>query len=145
MSALALAQPVAATTGDGFHSDALKLESFARIPPGFDVVPLSGMAAVFNPKWSDIIEGRYYVVESQQPTGGMSWHLYDEHVLRCDRDGSPRTLLKTTRRVVQAIRRENTGTAWWFVHESGFSDGPIKDWAVGHNIVGEVVGIYQPA
>jgi hypothetical protein len=27
---------------------------------------------------------------------------------------------------------------------SGFRDGPIHNWAIGHNFVGKVAGIYRP-
>lgn len=141
MNALAIPCGAPAPTQNDFATGAAKLRSFDRVPPPFDVVPLGGVVAVYDPRWFDIVEGRYYVVESQNPPGGMGWQAYDDHVRRYD---GPRTLLKTTRRVIRAIRREQTGDAWWFVHERGSADGPIKDWAAGHNVVGEVVGIYRP-
>ncbi len=141
MNAIALAESALAKTDDEFEAGAAKLRSFDRVPPPFDVVPLNGMVAVFDPRWYDIVEGRFYVVESQHPPGGMSWSTYDDHVRRYE---GPRTLLKTKRRVIRATRRKNTGSAWWFVHENGAGDGPLKDWAAGHNVVGEVVGIFRP-
>lgn len=139
MNAIALAASAPDTTECEFEAGAATLRSFDSIPPPFDVVPLGGMVAVYDPRWFDIVEGRFYVVESQHPPGGMGWETYDDHVRRYE---GPRTLLKTTRRVIRAARREHTGDAWWFIHERGSADGPIKDWAAGHNIVGEVVGIY---
>lgn len=129
---------------DEFRDNAPPLRSFGRVPPSFGTVPLSGMVAIYDPRWFEIAEGRFYVVESQHPPGGMGWQTYDEHTRRYDRDGGHRTLLKTERRVIRAMRRPATGTAWWFIQESGFADGPIHDWAVGHNVIGEVVGMYRP-
>ncbi|MBH1944429.1 hypothetical protein I5L01_09305 [Erythrobacter sp. YJ-T3-07] len=144
MSALAVATSKLAMPNGEFSSGTHALRIFDRVPSGHDVVPLCGMVAVSHPKWLEMVEGGFYVVETQHPPGGMVWQTYDEHVQRYDMDGGPRTLLKTSRRVIRAVRREATGDAWWFIHESGFADGPIKAWAVGHNVVGEVVGIYRP-
>lgn len=120
------------------------LRSYSAIPNDLEVVSLAGMVAVYSSCWSEITEGNYYVTESQRPPGGMTWQAYDEHVRRYETEGWPRTHLETKRRVIRATRRKHTGNAWWFIHERGSADGPIKDWAVGHNIVGEVVGIYRP-
>ncbi|XAP76978.1 hypothetical protein ABC955_10280 [Citromicrobium bathyomarinum] len=144
MSALAIADRAIASPEDEFAPGAYSLRSFDHVPESFDVVPLRGMVALADPRWYEIAEGRYYVIETQHPPGGMGWETFDDCVRRRGSDGGPRPLLKTSRRVVRAVRRTATGDAWWFIHESGFADGPIKAWAVGHNVVGEVVGIYRP-
>lgn len=73
----------------------------------------------------------------------MTWETYDWMNARHG-PGEPRVMIKTSRRVVKATRREDTGDAWWFRHESGFSDGPYADWTAGRDFVGEVIGIYRP-
>ena len=143
MNALAVANSTPITVADEFEAGAATLRSFDRVPPPFDVVPLGGMVAVFDPRWSNIVEGRFYVIESQRPVGGMSWETYDQFN-RAHGPGEPRVRIATTRRVIRAVRKERTGDDWWFIQENGFADGPIMDWAAGHNIVGEVVGIYRP-
>ena len=129
---------------DEFSSGTHSLRTFEHVPEGFDVVPVGGMVAVSDPRWYEIAEGSFYAIETQHPQGGMGWETYDDCVRRRGGDGGPRPLLKTSRRVVRAVRRAATGDAWWFTHESGFADGPIKAWAGGHNVVGEIVGIYRP-
>lgn len=139
----AIALPHAAAAEDEFSQSVQSLSLLDRVPPGCDVVPLAGMVAVYDTKSHDLREGRYYVIERQRPASGMSWATYDrfnhEHG-----PGEPRTQLDTSREVVRAVRRPQTGDAWWFVLESGFANGPIKAWAAGHDLVGEVVGIYRP-
>ncbi len=142
MNALALTHPTPANCEDEFGAGAPSLSVFDHVPKGHDVVPLGGLVAIFDSQWREIEEGRYYVVESQAPVSGMGWEAYDQFN-EGHAPGEPRVRIKTSRYVIRAVRRPTTGNAWWFVLESGFHDGPIADWAVGHNVVGEVVGIYR--
>lgn len=143
MNALASIEALPAAPKGDFYTGAPALSSFQSVPSGCDVTPMGGMVAIFDVRWSEIQEGGYYVVESQHPVGGMSWETCDQ-INRSKAPADPRVRLKTARRVVRATRRETTSGAWWFVQEGGFQDGPIADWAVGYNVVGEVVGIYRP-
>ena len=142
MNALArLAGPVA----NSFTADPLTLRIFGEVPDSCDVVPLRGLVAVYDTDWRFVRDGGLYVVERQTPVGGMSWETYDrfnrEHGPR-----EPRCRIKTSREVVQVRRRPgDSDPSWWLVLPSGFHDGPIADWALGHNFVGEVLGLYRPA
>lgn len=125
-----------------------ELQVFTRIPPKHHgVASVGGMVVVFDTHSlgrEPIIEGAFYVAESQHPPAGMSWEQFLQH--ESARPASePRGQLVTRRRVVRTLRCASGQDRWWLVQPSGFSDGPICGWALGHNFVGKVVGIYQPA
>lgn len=129
----------------GFTFDDLRV--FTSIPEHHhDVTALLGLVVVYDTDTlcrEDIQEGALYVVEDHRPVGGMSWEIYDrlnrEHGPR-----EPRVRIKTSRRVIRAVRCEHDPGLWWQVLPSGHRDGPIYDWAMAHNFVGKVVGIYRP-
>jgi hypothetical protein len=120
---------------------------FSTVPQHHhDVTTLLGMVLVYETDTlclEGIKEGAYYVVEDQHPVSGMSWELYD----RCNREHrprEPRVRIKTSRRIVRAVRRTQEPDLWWLALPSGFHDGPYEDWVVAGNMVGKVVGVYQP-
>lgn len=123
------------------------LRVFSSIPENHhDVVPLLGMVAVYETdtlRRDGVIDGALYVVEDQRPVGGMSWETSD----RLNRElgpGQPRSRIKTRRRVVRAVKCPGDPSSWFHVQPGGYPDGPIVDWAVAHNFVGRVVGVYEP-
>ena len=129
------------TQNEVFAISGLRL--FNSIPEDHDVVPLKGRVMVFDPNAlhrEEIVDGGLYVVENQHPVGGMSWETYD----RFNQTSEPRVRIKTSRRVVRTVRRENVPNQWWQVLPSGYHDGPFPDWSVTLNMVGKVVGIYIP-
>lgn len=128
---------------DSFCFDAFRV--FSTIPEHHhDVVPLLGLALVYDKDElfrQEIEDGALYVVEDQRPVGGMSWETYDRFNQDHTRAGQPRVRLHTNRRVVRVTKRRD---GWWQVMPTGYHDGPFADWSVAQNMVGKVVGIYQP-
>ena len=144
------ASPLATTGVANFDQLDSKLRVFESIPPlDHDVVVLGGIVAVFDtqlPHIEGIVEGAYYVRESQHPVANMSW----EQWLRLERDdpdshrrAQPRSPLKVTREVVQAIRWPHADN-WALRLASGGVDGPYHEWAFGTDLIGKVVGIFRP-
>jgi hypothetical protein len=131
---------------DGFSFSDLLV--FASIPKHHhDVVALLGLAIVYETDTlgrEGITEGALYVVEDQHPVGGMNWETFDEFN-RQHGPCEPRVRIKTSRRVIRAVRGGSGPHNWWQVQQSGYPDGPYYDWAICQNMVGKVVGVYQPA
>lgn len=128
--------------------DFSNLRRFDQIPPHdtFDVVPMRGLVVVFDRKALDIEgiqPGQLYVRESQRPCGAMAWRDWLETEARHGDFAGPASLLRTRRGVVQAIPHPRHGGPS-FRLDSGFVDGPYKEWCYGHNLVGKVVGVYAP-
>lgn len=129
--------------GFGFND----LRVFTSIPEHHhDVTTLLGLVIVYETDAlcrEGVKEGGLYVVESQQPVGGMTWDIYD----RLNRERGPReprARIKTSRRVIRAVRCDHDPELSWQILPSGYRDGPFHDWAMAHDFVGKVVGIYRP-
>lgn len=132
-----------------FHPASLKV--FRSIPAyHHGIVALRGAVIVYETDTlyrEGVQDGSFYVVESQYPPANMAWESWlwaeceDEHK---HRRAQPRSPLKTSREVVQAIRCPGGEDRWWYRLPSGFTDGPIQGWSIGHNFVGKVAGIYRP-
>ncbi|WP_126174355.1 hypothetical protein [Altericroceibacterium xinjiangense] len=148
MNATALASaaslPVLIAAKEDFSFNGMRI--FTSIPDyHYDVAALRGMVIVYDREClsrDPIKEGNFYVVESQYPVGGMSWEMWLE-LERGDRTSraQPSSPLRTRREVVEAVRRDGR---WWHRLPSGFHDGPFQEWAVAHQMVGKVVGLYRP-
>ena len=128
----------------GFRS----LRLFSAIPRGFEVVPMHGIAIIFDPatRYRPIEQGRLYVRESQTPPANMSWErwLAEEDRYRRERaTPRPRSMLRIRREVVQAIVMPIAG-GFGFRLDNGQTDGPYEPEYYGSDIIGEVVGIHQP-
>jgi hypothetical protein len=131
--------------------DLQDLRLFDRIPEfHHDIVALDGMVVVYDTYilgCEGVQDGSFYVIEHQYPVAGMRWESWlqfewdDEHRKR---RAQPRSPLKTSREVIRAVRCPSGEDRWWFKLASGFSDGPIHGWSVGHNFVGKVVGLFHP-
>lgn len=132
-----------------FHPGNLKV--FRSIPAyHHGIVALRGAVIVYETDTlfrEGIQDGSFYVVESQYPAANMPWESW----LRAEcedeqRHGraQPRSPLITRREVVQAIRCSSGEDRWWHRLPSGFTDGPVQGWSIGHSFVGKVVGIYCP-
>lgn len=142
------ATPVAVPFRPGTSDFAIDdLQVFTSIPEHrHDVVSLLGLVMVYETDALDyeaIQEGAFYVVEDQHPVGGMNWETHD----RLNREhgpSAPRSRIRTSRRVIRAVRCHHDPSLWWQVLPSGHCDGPIPDWSMAHNFVGKVVGIYRP-
>lgn len=143
-----VSRPLALTPDAGFDLHGLRI--FTSIPDhrDFGIAALMGMVAVYDEKLlhtEGIIEGGFYVRESQHPHSGLGWEGWLQHELRDSSPRSqPRSPLKTRREVVRAIRWPYK-EQWSLRLSSGYVDGPYHDWAFGSDFVGRVVGIYHPA
>lgn len=123
------------------------LRIFNRVPANnHDVVTLAGMVMVYRkdvPSSDGIRDSALYVVECQRPVSGLSWEAYDRfnshHGPR-----EPRVRIITCRKVVKLVKREGQPDMWWHIDAAGRHDGPFADWSVAHDLIGVVVGIYQP-
>ena len=121
---------------------------FTVIPVNFHgIVALGGMVAVYATDLIDregILEGAYYVRESQRPAACMAWEQWlQREVEERYRRVGPRSPLQIRREVVQAIRWPSADD-WSLRLASGYVDGPYHDWAFGCDLIGKVVGIYHP-
>jgi hypothetical protein len=129
------------------------LRVFTSVPADRDygIVALRGMVVIYDERplhTEGILEGAFYVRESQRPAS----NIWDDWLRRewedRDRRAGPYVPLVTRREVVQAVRfpRSDKTTNNWAVRLSrGFIDGPYYDWWFGRDFVGKVVGIYRPA
>ena len=92
-----------------------------------------------------VIEGSYYVRESQRPHSMLAWEawLKREWEERLNHVG-PVGRLQIRREVVQAVRWPRS-EHWALRLASGFTDGPYKDCWFGLDLIGKVVGIYLPS
>lgn len=151
--ALAL-RPSATQIGDPSNDfDLNDLRIFDSVPDHRDygIVALQGLVVIYNIspiRREGIIDGAFYVRESQRPASCRSWQdwLRDEWDDR-DRKVGPNSPLTITREVVQAVRWPRRGKEadnWAVRLASGFTDGPYYDWWFGRDFVGKVVGIYRP-
>ena len=156
MSALAVLpapRRLPATLDDAEEFDFSGLRIYAHVPDhrDFGIVALKGIVAVYDVKplhSEGIVEGAFYVRESQRPACARDWQdwLRDEWNDR-DRRAGPNAPLTVTREVVRAVRwsRSDRDTDNWAARlASGFTDGPYYDWWFGRDFIGKVVGIYQP-
>ena len=132
---------------DGF--DLKSLRRFTSVPehPDFGIVALRGMVIIYDEAAlhrEDVIEGAYYVRESQRPHSMLAWEkwLQREWEKRTRRAG-PAGPLQTRREVVQAVRWPR-GEHLALRLASGFTDGPYKDRWFGVDLIGKVIGIYLP-
>jgi hypothetical protein len=147
MNALALIESAAPALLPEFQPH--RLPVFASIPAyHHDVAVLHGMVVVYDTDTlakEGVQEGSFYVKETQYPVAGMRWESWlrleceDQHR---DRRAQPRSPLKTRREVVQAVRLRGS---WFLRLASGFNDGPVEEWSLGHDFVGKVVGVYDPS
>lgn len=126
------------------------LRRFDAVPDHCGVTALRGAVVVYDPDHihrEGVIDGAFYVVESQHPPSHMEWRRWldheiaDEHV---DRRAQPFSPLDTRRRVVQLVRHPKLAGHWLRRESSGFSDGPYPDWSICFGTVGKVVGLYAP-
>lgn len=138
-------------TGSSRNADSpsfAALRVFSTVPEDHhDVAICLGMVLVYETDTltrDGIEDGALYVVEDQRPPSGMSWEIYDR-LNRSFWPDQPRVRLKTTRRVVRAVKRIGDPEQWWQVQSSGYRDGPFAGIYVAQNMVGKVVGIYRPA
>jgi len=125
------------------------LRIFTSVPDHRDygIVALHGMVVIYDERpicMEGVLEGAFYVRESQYPVSGMPWDSW----LRAEWDDrtpriQPRSRLKIRREVVQAMRWPYADN-WSVRLSSGYVDGPYHDWAFGHDFLGKVVGLYQP-
>lgn len=141
--ALTLAVP----ESEAFAESAQDLAIFNFVPSGCDVVPLGGMVAIFDRDTlcrEEITEGAYYVRERQRPRAGILWSNW---LALEARDATPRfgpaSPLQIEREVVRAVRWRR-GDQWALQSAEGYTDGPFHDWAFGHDVIGKVIGLYQP-
>lgn len=139
-----------APTSEAFALHGMRV--FTEVPEHHHgIVALRGAVVIYETDTlyrEKLQDGGFYVIESQHTPSRMQWQtwlrteLQDEHVERRAQPSSP---LRTTREVVQLVRRPAGGQdRWWHRLSSGFHDGPFYDWAVALHIVGKVVGIYAP-
>lgn len=123
---------------------------FTTVPDHRDygIVALRGMVIVYDERplhQEGIIEGAFYVRESQRPRSGMSWELWLQHERNDQqRRVGPAGPLAIRREVVQAIHWPSDDE-WAVRLPSGHVDGPYYDWAFGTDFIGKVAGIYLPA
>jgi len=138
---------IAASEKANFSFEHLRI--FERIPDHHHgVVALAGRVVVFETDTlfrEGVVDGALYVAESQHPVSGMSWEAWLSYEVEDkSRRARPSSPLHVTRQVVQ-MRRRPDEDLWYRRLASGFSDGPIHDWAAGFGLIGKVVGIYHPA
>lgn len=125
------------------------LRIFTSIPDDrfHGIVALRGLVVIYDNEIlhrEAIIERGFYVRESQYPAAGYSWESWLEREREdISSRTQPRGRLEVRREVVQAIRWPSDNR-WSLRLPSGFVDGPYYDWAFGSDLVGKVVGIYQP-
>lgn len=148
-NAISIIQGAAVTPSPEFHPANLKV--FRSIPSRHhDIVVLRGAVIVYETDTlcrEGVQDGAFYVLESQHPAANMQWESWlrrecedgDKH-----RRAQPKSPLTTRRKVIQALRCPSGEDRWWHRLPSGFTDGPIHGWSIGHNFVGKVVGIYCP-
>ncbi|NVD43475.1 hypothetical protein [Qipengyuania atrilutea] len=123
------------------------LQTFRSVPTGqnFDVVAMHGLVIVFDRLaiHQGFIAGKLYVRESQRPHGAMPWSSWlDTERQYGDRAG-PTGPLRTRREVVHYISHPATGGPSLRL-PCGHIDGPYKDHAFGRDLIGKVIGVYQP-
>jgi hypothetical protein len=148
--AIALSAPVPAVGSENDEFDPQDFQVFTSIPDhrDFGVVALRGMVVIYDEKplqTEGIIEGAFYVRESQRTNAGYDWEEWlrrelEDRARRC----GPFSPLKTSREVVRAVRWPRSDD-WAVRLAGGFTDGPSYDWWFGRDFVGKVVGIYSPA
>lgn len=148
---LALREPSPVTALFSPQEEATRLKIFREIPRyHHEVAVLLGMVVVYETDSlfrDSVQDGGLYVTESQYPVAGMRWESWLRYEVEDEdrhRRAQPRSPLKTSRTVVKAVRCPSGKDLWWLRLPSGFSDGPIHGWSIGHNFVGKVVGIYAP-
>lgn len=158
MTQVLISPPVATGRADGALACAPRgdegfdfsgLRRFTAVPDhrDFGIVALRGMVIVYDEtplSCEGIIEGAFYVRESQRPRSLMSWETW----LKRERDDLDRRVgpvspLQIRREVVQAVRWPRGGH-WALRLASGFTDGPYYDHAFGLDLIGKVAGIYLP-
>lgn len=125
------------------------LRIYDSIPPYpyYGIAALRGMVAVYETDViarEGIIEGCYYVRETQRPVACMDWRRWLDLELddRSRRIG-PRSPLEIRREVVRAMRWRDDDH-WAVRLESGVVDGPYQHWAFGLDLIGKVTGLYMP-
>lgn len=131
--------------------DLHSLRIFTSIPDHRDIgiVALHGMVVIYDEKpiqLEGIVDGSFYVRESQHPAAAMDWERWLLAEWKCEyraRNGQPSSLLKTRREVVKAMRWPYADN-WSVRLSSGHIDGPYHGWAFGRDLVGKVVGLYRP-
>lgn len=142
-----VARPPAVTPDADFNLHGLRI--FTSIPDHCDygIAALTGMVVIYDEKplhTEGIIEGSFYVRESQHPYSGLGWEQWLQQELKdCTPRSQPGSRLKTRREVVRAIRWPYQDQ-WSLRLSSGHVDGPYLEWAFGSDFVGKVVGIYCP-
>lgn len=124
-----------------------ELERFRTVPQGrdFDVATVMGLVVVFDrkPIFSEgIVEGRLYVRENQRSPGGAPWDAWLKLELERSEGGRPSSQLITSREVVQAVVHPAGGPAFRLANR--FVDGPYREWAYGLDVIGKVIGLYEP-
>lgn len=125
------------------------LRIFTSVPDHRDygIATLRGLVLIYDEKplhVEGIIEGAYYVRESQRPHACRPYRDWLESELEgCRNKERIRVPLKISREVVQAIRWPYAED-WAVRLSSGHVDGPYYDWAWGTDFIGKVVGIYLP-
>lgn len=142
----ALPAPIENETAGFDFSD---LRIFTSIPRcHHDVAVMHGLVVVYDTDCigrEGIQIGKLYIRESQRPYAMFSWEEWlklewEERDRRC----GPSSFLRTRREVVQAVHhRHGSGLALRMA--TGGVDGPYHDWAFGRDLIGKVVGVYQPA
>jgi hypothetical protein len=133
---------------------AAAMQIFSVIPPRHGVLPVeydsplfrAGEVAVFDEMWThhSLEEDGIYVVEYQRPPACMPWEDWIKPGLR--------GLLQITRSMVRVARHHKT-PGLWMTHPLArsmrgmmlCSDGPMDEFVLTNQIVGKVVGIYNPA
>ncbi len=125
-----------------------QLSAFDVVPEhGYGVVIMRGQVIVYDSEAlhrEAVIEGEYYVAESQRPPGNMpliNWLRLEQ---RDEVRAQPYSPLKTERQVVQLVRRGIGPDNWFQRLVGGYGDGPYYDATIGNNLVGRVVGIFRP-
>lgn len=131
---------------EGFNLAGLR--AFASVPEHCGVTTLRGAVVVYDPDHihrEGVIEGAFYVIESQRPPSSMDYARWlEEERHGASRRAQPLSPLTTSRRIVQMVRLAERPDWWWHRLPSGFHDGPLEDWSIGFNVVGKVVGLYAP-
>jgi hypothetical protein len=150
MNALVQIRPGSAITPPAAGFELSGLSIFTAIPEHrHGIVAMRGMVVVYATDLigrEGIIEGAFYVRESQRPPSCLPWATWLREAVADEaqrRVVGPLSPLTIRREVVQTIRWPRHDD-WAVRLESGWVDGPYHDWAFGHDLIGKVVGIYHP-
>jgi hypothetical protein len=136
-------------------SKAAPLKIFSTVPPRFGVFPVeydcpmfrAGEVAVYDEMWDHhpLEDGGIYIIEYQRPAAGMSWEAWGSFETRSRLD---------IRRSMITARRSARDPQHWNASPMAATngrgmiigtDGPYQDWQLAGQIIGKVVGIYNPA